>query len=90
MAKKSVLARAQKAVVSVAQTGAEGVKDAASDALGVAASAATGVILDRVAEVLGGGPRNADEAVAKTGASASRECSSWEGFGSLAFMYTTK
>ena len=27
---------------------------------------------------------------AKTGASASRECSSCEGFGSLAFMYTTK
>ena len=27
---------------------------------------------------------------AKTGASASRECSSCEGVGSLAFMYTTK
>jgi hypothetical protein len=27
---------------------------------------------------------------AKTGASSTRECSSCEGFGSLAFMYTTK
>ena len=62
MAKKSVLERTQKAVFSAAKIGAEGVKDAASSALGAAASAATGVIVDRVAEALGGGPRNADEA----------------------------
>jgi hypothetical protein len=57
MAKRSVLDRTQKAVISAAKTGAEGVKDAASVAFGAAASAAT-----VVAEALGGGPQNADEA----------------------------